>query len=554
MANGVEIGLHVSRRDERQRRQRKNLSPNAGAWDYASLVDVVRWEPGLDLPRYTGMSAAEWRDELWRTKSPQHAAFVAWYEQFARLYQARLGLWPRSPSRRYTAAWAHPPFESSLRQMVGDIRLRRAPVAQWLSTLQALRAKGLKAEELDESGVLTRLRLLPDNTVLSQQEVLDRIDLAQVTPRLALEARHGFQTAAGWREICERIPASQFKRRRLIGDASCGSRYVIRFRHESLAWSVVRCRHVDLLTKQPDWWWVLNEKGVRIRQSEEGFTTPQDAMAFAEECINRKYSQSGQIHASPSWSQYSLAGGEAYQELLIQLDDWPLTYVPRHFAARNVLAHVRAGIRKTQCGRRVLFLDEVQSDWHADLRAQDKGMVSDPRRPGVPRAPFAKDWPLMVMKLMLWRAQLLGLDGLAWSTADLQAQRWRGYAPPTWLYAETLPAAAESLARTLGLRSGDVSLSVRSRAWRVEQSDAGWLVQNGYGQQVTKPFRNQVQAERFTDLCSAAEALQVPVLWIGGLPKIKTIPLYGVGSFEQWRGISSQPTGMVHGGPCGRTP
>ncbi len=47
MADSVEIGLHVSRRDERQRRQRHRLSVNATPWDYASLVDVVRWEPGF---------------------------------------------------------------------------------------------------------------------------------------------------------------------------------------------------------------------------------------------------------------------------------------------------------------------------------------------------------------------------------------------------------------------------------------------------------------------------------------------------------------------------
>jgi hypothetical protein len=57
-------------------------------------------------------------------------------------------------------------------------------------------------------------------------------------------------------------------------------------------------------------------------------------------------------------------------------------------------------------------------------------------------------------------------------------------------------------------------------------------VQNRQGIPITKPFRTRTQTERFADLTRKFAVLNVPVLWLDGLPKIQSIPLYGLGTVD----------------------
>ena len=207
-------------------------------------------------------------------------------------------------------------------------------------------------------------------------------------------------------------------------------------------------------------------------------------------------------------------------------------YQPRHFRTRNVLAHLRMSIRKVEDGRWVLFLDEVQSDWHADLHAAGKEEAD--KGPTIANAPFRSEWPLLALKLMLWWAQRQGCQGLAWSTAALQDARWGAYGPPLLLYRKLLPDAAARLAKTLEPDLDETRLSIRSPSRRVRWTERGWRVCTGQGIPVTKPFRRQEQAERFADLTGVFEWTTVPVLWLEGLERIQSIPLYGTGTKAEW--------------------
>jgi hypothetical protein len=73
----------------------------------------------------------------------------------------------------------------------------------------------------------------------------------------------------------------------------------------------------------------------------------------------------------PKHQTHVLPGGENYREVLLTLSrqdpgaatarDW--RYTP-HWAEANVLAHIRFNDRTDAQGRRVLFIEEAQSDWH----------------------------------------------------------------------------------------------------------------------------------------------------------------------------------------------
>ncbi len=534
LPDGAELAFSASRFDERQRRLRVYLAPSAACWDYAPLIDVVRREPGFDRYRFAGKSAAQWLADLRARRSPERDRFRQWYEGAFSRHAAAFAARPRIPDNHYCIELAAPPWVSSLALRLGQAGPERAPVAQWLGTLRALVGKGIKAEELEASGVITRLQRFPPEAKLSRGRVLRLIDLADVTPRLVGEARFGFVSAAGWRAMCQRIPDREFKRRGLRGSAAYGDRYLVRFRHRSLGWAIVRARYTDLVTDSRDSWCVVNEKGLfDERQPWQGFATPELAMEFAESRLSERFAHWGKDRALTHWERYALPGGDGYRELLVQLDDWTANYHPRHFRTRNVLVHVRTSVRRTQDGRRVLFLDEVQSDWHADLHAAAKGARDGDAAP-VPEAPFRKEWPLLAMKLMLWWAQRTGMDGLAWSTAELQRARWGGHGPPAILYRTLLPEAARALAATLACRLEPARLAVRSARHRVELRGNGWEVRNRADVPVTRAFRTRAQAERFADLIGEFYDVEVPVLWIGGLAAIRAIPIYGTGLVDDW--------------------
>lgn len=525
---GTVLDLDISRVDERQRRLRLRLPTDAGCWDYAPLIDLVRREPGFASAQFVGQTVAE------RLTLLRHLPNDESVERFARWYEARmpsvlplLAHRPRNPENHYTVDQPLPPFVASSVALLRSSQ-RRASAAQWRASIDALTGSGVKREELDLSGVLTRLEQKEPTRMLSRSQVVRLVHLWHATPRLVCESRFGYSPRAGWHECCERLSAGQLRRRGISG-ASSGLAHV-RYRHRSLGWQVVRVRMRDLAPG--DWWLALDDRHRRIERM--GFSFSDDAIAFADMRIGEHFSRWGKHQRTPLWEHFSLPGGDEYSEFLVQLDDWPASYWSSHYRTRNVLVHIRASLRHTVDGSRLLFLDEVQSDWHAALHAQSRDAQVRGGSADVPEAPFKKEWPLLAMKIMLWWAQRCGVRGLAWSSLQMQQMRWRGHGPPELLYSRLLPEAAAGLARALNLSMAVAGLRIRDGSRRVTRGSNGWQVVDRGGRSTTKPFQTRAQAEAFADQTGQFVTVDVPVLWMEGLPPIKAIPLLGAGTMEAW--------------------
>ena len=193
---------------------------------------------------------------------------------------------------------------------------------------------------------------------------------------------------------------------------------------------------------------------------------------------------------------YQVPGGENYRELLLTLPNKEFNYrlrdgglmtpaeyealTPRerkmvgegkkesitskeyksaHFDEPNVLAHIRFNERTDAGGQRVLFIEEIQSDWHQEgrkkgyrqtgaklSRAEDQRLefLSSERNHtaaesrefnslwaraseegnGVPDAPFKKTWHELAMKRAIRWASENGFDRVAWTTGEQQAERY----------------------------------------------------------------------------------------------------------------------------------
>ncbi|MFZ9079317.1 MAG: hypothetical protein ACO23H_12345 [Alphaproteobacteria bacterium] len=86
----------------------------------------------------------------------------------------------------------------------------------------------------------------------------------------------------------------------------------------------------------------------------------------------------------PQYDDYITEGGDNLREIVFTLPDdaTPEVYQTSHYPrVNNVLAHMRTADHKSDDGKKVLLLDEIQSDWHQAGRGtpDDKGKYTDPQ-------------------------------------------------------------------------------------------------------------------------------------------------------------------------------
>ena len=77
-------------------------------------------------------------------------------------------------------------------------------------------------------------------------------------------------------------------------------------------------------------------------------------------------------YESTKFSEYTQPGGENYQEVLLRLPNdgidslahkRDIDYSGDHFDESNIIAHMRLKDRQTNAGEKVLYVEEIQSDW-----------------------------------------------------------------------------------------------------------------------------------------------------------------------------------------------
>jgi hypothetical protein len=150
------------------------------------------------------------------------------------------------------------------------------------------------------------------------------------------------------------------------------------------------------------------------------------------------------------FASYTIPGGENYRELLLTLPEIKTSksyqqwlkenftgidtedarrlyqeqlephknFQSLHWDETNVLAHTRIDDRTTSDGKKMLFVEEIQSDWHQEGRKKGYG------ESGVPLAPFSKTWHELVFKRLLRMAVEGGYDTIAWTTGEQQTERY----------------------------------------------------------------------------------------------------------------------------------
>ena len=267
---------------------------------------------------------------------------------------------------------------------------------------------------------------------------------------------------------------------------------------EYLAHNGVQLGEKVLDNEEVSSWAAIDENGFTV---EAGFPTREAADLFVERAGEEggHYTveqYDAQKEEGTSFDQYVLPGGQNYRELLITLPpkqaakpqtyqewvaggmvgEWSTKGVAAenakfksdHFDEPNILAHVRFNERIDTDGNKVLFLEELQSDWGQQGKRKGFGppplsyyLVSPtghrmrdypsaeeakdaaeamsfpggtytwehgtPHRPYVEPGPFVTDtkaWTALALKrAILWAAQN-GFSKVAWTTGEQQAERY----------------------------------------------------------------------------------------------------------------------------------
>lgn len=213
---------------------------------------------------------------------------------------------------------------------------------------------------------------------------------------------------------------------------------------------------------------------------------------------NRPSFESWKVRGETKYDSYVQPGeADNYRELLLTLpekgsadDRWIAEDDPRtpavddnyrsvHFSEPNILAHVRMTDRKTPNGGKVLFIEEVQSDWHQagakyGYIGKNRSELDQVPVGAVPDAPFKKTWPELAMRRMIRYAAENGYDQVAWVRGEEADASVGGSS--SWFYDRNLVNTVNNILKKWGVRvTAPVPPKIKLKQAKFLPADAlGW--------------------------------------------------------------------------------
>jgi hypothetical protein len=255
------------------------------------------------------------------------------------------------------------------------------------------------------------------------------------------------------------------------------------------------------------------------------FVSSVAAMQTANNHARRSHRLRPQLSYSGRYEYMSLHGGEEYREWLVTLPNYHRSHFTAHYHDRNVLLHIRTKIREACDGSRVLFIEELQSDWQ-------QAVARYGLRSGIPLAPFRKEWASLALKLMLLHAVNSGMDGVAWTDAAVHELRYdRPMNAMQRLYDNELPRILNHLAEPWQGKVETAEFETRRPWLHAARCNQCWKVEGGGGKFSTRPRYDKQQALALIERHSKALTLSLPMLRLPEAMKAHIaengLPLFG---------------------------
>ena len=237
---------------------------------------------------------------------------------------------PKNSDIRYSDRTSYAPtFYSHMGKVIDDIKLEKMGAS---SILNHLKNRGVKDEELKWSGI---------ETFLEGKKSVTKAELQEFIARSQLVIEEEMSSEESWNIVKD------------------GDDYIVKDKDGNIleTWETIQDPEDPNLTG-----WVSLEGG--------------DIASSIEEI--REYTSDWYGNESTRWSQYRLDGGTNYRELVFKMPN--ATHSNRamrvHWGedAEGVLVHARIQDFNVD-GKKMLFIEELQSDWHNEGHA--KGYTSE---------------------------------------------------------------------------------------------------------------------------------------------------------------------------------
>ncbi|OXR48598.1 hypothetical protein PuT2_11530 [Pusillimonas sp. T2] len=261
------------------------------------------------------------------------------------------------PASTYLHEWFFSPLRTHLEKAQN-----KAQAAQWINFIQALKQKGVKELEINDSKILEALATHPGSLSLTKDDVLNAFDSHRVSIRETVLPKNQWSLYAlpGYDRYLETIYVLESERDYINYQLS-----QIRFELEELNFDL------DALATNPE----------RVYELDAQRKMLMSRLSFATDFQSHHYSDV----ADPE---------DPTQKI------------------RNLLAHTRTSYRQG-----VFFVDELQSDWAQRYRRFENNE-------NYPHAPFISNteaWAGLILKRQLQRAAMdPHTQHFAWITAELR--------------------------------------------------------------------------------------------------------------------------------------
>ena len=469
------FGIENSRISENLARLGLCVEQGDGLRVLRRAIDVIISESGKkDDFAYTGYSVADFDTMSERWSQEHRNTWQTWIEsvEIKAYFERDLEKLKIQNFTDYTWPKPQPKLYSGLRQYIKDLPFEVANAKQWLSTLENSAKLGVSGVELEWSGLADWLK--QQAGPLTRKMLLLHLRDFKYAINLCYQSSDAYQPLVTFEETCKLIKDPRHPLHQK------GRGYaVIRYHNRTLGFKVAMEKRASLF-RDNILWVLLDHRGKLVKDGQRMplvFADPQTAMQRAKSIAARMPNVKGTTKTQTKWEAYKLPGGERYTEWLLTLPNFPKHYYSSHFSIRNLLAHIRTTERRDTNGKRLLFIEELQSDWNQQGR-QYGFQMQDKLGGKIPMNPFHLCWHETALKAMLILAAQNGFDGLSWANAKFHQERFPN-ARASGLekfYNDILPETLKRICKNWEVPLEETTIKTMSRDYAIHHKKTRWYV------------------------------------------------------------------------------
>lgn len=525
LPSGHIVGIMHERARFHARRLNLHITPYTPNFQLHALIDIV-FADGKDSPDmwrknyvFSGHTLAD-RDWINHWPRRDRKFFLDWVRETAQRQEieaARRRV--LADSKPLQTVHFHYPeqLHSLLVKRIEALGLNCASVTQWRNTIANLAKQGIRQEEIHWSGAMEFLDAAEriGHHTIQKTELLEHIGFDNIRMDLVNELEHDQTASLRFVEKAKVYTHAQLHCSGIwVAESDIG---IVRYINPSNGYRVglVRPRKKAIPGTDVNRWFALGPYMDALPDERDGcvfYSSAEKAMAAATAHARQSKRLQPRLRLRDRYRHMSLAGGNDYREWLLTLPDYQRSHFTAHYLERNVLLHMRTTVRSDTAGRRLLFIEEIQSDWH---QAAARHGYDDRWFGKIAVAPFRKEWVPLAVKLLLLHAIEQGYDGLAWTDGATQQLRYgRAITPVKRVYDQDIPHCLAGLGRRWSAGVCETRIHTQRPNLMAARDNDRWEVRDHDAKLHTLPRFTKEQALALIHRHSKAIDLDVPMFLI----------------------------------------